>query len=178
TWETRNYNSEATLNQALYVGASFVIFLREIYGAQSHAAFYQSWRATSDFNLSFELTFGLNLAGLTQQWQDWIVNNNTVVSPGITDTTVAEVELPPPPEPLPEGLARVNIYLLNFRTGPTEDHDVLYTLRAGQLLLPIGRNESGEWILAELPDGTQGWLLAEFLDYDESIENLTVSLFY
>jgi hypothetical protein len=50
-------------------------------------------------------------------------------------------------------------------------------LSIGQLLLPIGRNETADWLLVELPDGTQGWLFGEYVDYDGDLNALTISLY-
>jgi hypothetical protein len=177
SWDTRNPATEADLNNVLYLGASFVHYLEQAYGPQSHATFYGNWRSSGDFYASFNATFGKPLPELDQEWRAWLLGNQSVVA---SAPQAASAEAIPPVllAELPEGMARVNAYWLNMRTGPSLEHDVLHLLSIGQLFLPLGRDESGEWLLIELPDGTQGWLFAEYIDYDASIEDLTESLYY
>ena len=176
TWDSRYAATEADLDNALLLGASFVHFLEQTYGPQSHANFYANWRSSGDFYAAFDLTYGSSLAALDGAWRAWLVGNESVVA----SAPVEEVPAVPPVllAPIPEGMARVNAYWLNMRTGPSLDHEVLHLLSIGQLFLPLGRNESGEWLLIELPDGSQGWLASEFVDYDGSFDNLTESLYY
>jgi hypothetical protein len=175
-WDSRNYANEASLDHVLLVGASFVAFLKTVYGNQSLVTFYGNWRSGQDFQGAFVLTYGKTLDELDQLWKDWLLNSDSIALAGSGDQTAASVPAVMMPE-LPEGMARVNAYWLNFRDGPSLENNVLALLSIGQLLLPIGRDESGEWMLVELPDGTQGWLFREYVDYDGSVEDLTVSLY-
>jgi Peptidase MA superfamily len=175
-WDSRNYSNEASLDHVLMIGASFVTFLKTIYGGQAFATFYGNWRAGEDFNGAFVLTYGKTLDELDQEWKSWLLNNDSIVvvsSEEQTSVTVPAVML----AEIPEGMARVNAYWLNFRDGPGLDFQAVALLSIGQLLLPLGRDESGEWMLVELPDGTQGWLFSEYVDYTGSIDDLTVSLY-
>ena len=52
---------------------------------------------------------------------------------------------------------------INFRTGPGFDSNVLWELRQGQKLLLKGRPKNG-FIAAVLPDGSEGWVSAEFVE--------------
>lgn len=176
TWDTRNYNTEAELENALLIGASFITYLREIHGGPALAQFYGNWQGTGSFQEAFMLTFGRSLDMLSIDWQNWILNNNTpnIASLPANDTpNIPAVLLPE----IPDGMARVNAYWLNFRTAPNLEDEVIQLLSIGQLVLPLGRDESGEWLLVELQDGAQGWLFAEFIDYDGNIADLTVSLY-
>lgn len=174
SWDSRNYSSEAALDHALLIGASFVVYLREVYGAQAMASFYANWRNTLDFYGAFVTTFGVSLQDLDVAWRGWLANNTAVAS--VDEPTVANVPAIILPD-IPEGMARVNAYWLNFRDSPQLEDNVLALLNIGQLVLPLGRDESSEWILVELADGAQGWLFAEYLDYDGDIDALTVSLY-
>jgi hypothetical protein len=175
TWDSRNYSSEASLDHALLLGASFVTYLKQVYGNQSLASFYANWRVGQSFRDAFVNTFGVGLGELGAGWRAWVNNSQAavVVENSLPAPTIPAVILPP----IPEGMARVNAYWLNFRDGPSEENEVLALLSIGQLLLPIGRNETADWLLVELPDGTQGWLFGEYVDYDGDLNALTISLY-
>ncbi|MFP4322673.1 MAG: hypothetical protein ACLFTK_09480 [Anaerolineales bacterium] len=177
-WDTRDYSTEAELNHAIWIGASFVLFLQAEYGTAAHAQFYGNWRASGDFYTAFELTYGRSLETLSINWQDWVFNRpaGAQMAEAPASANAAPIMLPP----VPDGMARVNAYWLNFRDGPSLDHEVVHLLSIGQLVLPMGRDESGEWLLAELPDGTQGWLFSEYIDLSPAlaaIDELTVSFY-
>ena len=57
---------------------------------------------------------------------------------------------------------------INFRRGPGFDSDVLWELRQGQILLLKGGPKHG-FIAAELPDGSEGWVCAEFIEVVDSV---------
>lgn len=175
TWDSRNYSSEASLDHALLLGASFITYLKQVYGGQGMVNFYATWRSGQSFTDSFATTFGVGLAELDAGWRSWVGNSQVaiVAENSLPSPTIPAVMLPP----IPQGMARVNAYWLNFRDGPSETHHVVALLSIGQLLLPIGRNETADWVLVELPDGTQGWLFSEFVDYDGEMESLTISLY-
>lgn len=177
TWNTHNTRSEAELDRALMVGASFAIYLKEVFGAGAMAKFYANWRTGGDFHQAFQPTFGRSLEELNGAWRAWLLSSaqSTVIQELPNQYTV---ELQPIMlAPLPEGMARVNTRWLNFRTEPDVDAEALMLLTLGQLILPIGRNETEDWLLVELPDGTHGWVYHEFVDYDGSIPDLTVALY-
>jgi hypothetical protein len=175
TWDSRNYGNEQGLDHALQLGASFVMYLRAIYGQGSIAAFYQAWRGGGDFAGAFPQSFGASLAQLSQGWAGWLLNGQGLIASSQDFPTAG------PPAPIlpqiPPGMGRVNAYWLNFRTAPDTEAEVLALLSIGQLFLPIGRDESAEWLLVELSDGTQGWLFGEYVDYDGQVEDLVVSLY-
>lgn len=175
-WDTRSYTNESELNDVLFIGGSFVTFLQQIYGYERKILFYGQWRTSGDFYGSFEAIYGEPLASLTGAWQNWVTNNQSGVIAANQDSYTPQIPAVMLP-PIPEGMARVNVYWLNFRVAPDQDSEALSLLSIGQLLLPIGRDEASEWMLVELPDGSQGWLFAEYLDYDADISDLTVSLY-
>jgi len=175
TWDSRSAASETDLDHALLLGASFVTYLNQIYGTGAHAAFYLNWRDQGSFSGAFVATYGKTLGELAAGWGGWLLNNTSIAAAPAENAAVSTpiVILPE----IPPGMARVNAYWLNFRAGPSTEFDALAVLSIGQLLLPIGRDESQEWVLVELPDGAQGWLYSEFIDYDGSIDDLVVSLY-
>jgi hypothetical protein len=175
TWDSRNYTSESDLDHALKIGASFVLYLREIYGAGALAYFYQTWRTGGDFRAAFPQAFNASLESLSQAWGAWLTSQERLaLSPPNSLTPDIPATLL---QPLPEGMARVNAFWLNFRAAPSTEADVIAVLTVGQLLLPLGRNEEATWLLVELPDGSQGWLYREFVDYEGDFEALTVSFY-
>jgi hypothetical protein len=176
-WDSRDYATESGLNEVMSIGSSFVTYLQQTYGNERRILFYGNWRQTGDFYSSFDAIYGQPLSALSISWREWILSNaDSGIVPAGDDGYTPEIPAIMLP-PIPEGMARVNVYWLNFRVSPAEDAEALALLSIGQLLLPIGRDESGEWLLVELPDGAQGWLFAEYLDFEGSIEDLTVSLY-
>lgn len=51
-----------------------------------------------------------------------------------------------------------------FRTGPGNDHKILKMVRSGEKLLVIEKQES--WTRVQLPNGTEGWMLNQWLTED------------
>jgi uncharacterized protein YraI len=69
-------------------------------------------------------------------------------------------------------LGEVAVDALNLRIGPGTNHPVLRILNKGQELEIYGRNENHDWLLIELPSGTQGWVAAEFVETGTDISAL------
>ena len=72
----------------------------------------------------------------------------------------------------------VNVDSLNLRLGPGLDHVVIRLLHTGQELDILGRNEKLDWLLVELPSGTQGWVYFEYVDTEANIAELPLKEAY
>jgi beta-lactamase superfamily II metal-dependent hydrolase len=74
------------------------------------------------------------------------------------------VPLPPTPtvEPTPPTATAISRNAI-MRAGPGTDFDVVEQLDAGTLVTPLGRNELGNWIFAESPGGSHGWIYRSFI---------------
>jgi uncharacterized protein YgiM (DUF1202 family) len=85
------------------------------------------------------------------------------VEPTITPQTEPEVRV---------ATGVVNVDSLNLRLGPGLDHVVVRLLHTGQELIILGRNEKLDWLLVELPSGTQGWVYSEYVNTPADIAEL------
>ncbi len=72
----------------------------------------------------------------------------------------------------------VNADSLNLRLGPGLDHVVIRLLHTGQELDILGHNEKLDWLLVELPSGTQGWVYYEYVDTQANIVELPLKEAY
>ncbi len=52
----------------------------------------------------------------------------------------------------------------SLRTGPGQDFDRIEVLAGGQQLMILGRDEAGDWLQVEAPDGATGWIFADLLN--------------
>lgn len=57
-----------------------------------------------------------------------------------------------------------DILTATFRTGPGNDHKILRMVRSGEKLEVIEEQES--WSMVRLPNGTEGWMLNQWLTTD------------
>lgn len=64
------------------------------------------------------------------------------------------------------GIAKVGG--INFRMGPGFDSDILWELQQGQRLQLKGIPKNG-FIAAVLPDGSEGWVRAEFIEVSNGV---------
>jgi hypothetical protein len=95
--------------------------------------------------------------------------------------TAVPVEPTPTPQAEPEARAAtgiVNADSLNLRLGPGLDHVVVRLLHTGQELDILGRNEKLDWLLVELPSGTQGWVYRKYVTTQADIAELPLKEAY
>lgn len=66
-------------------------------------------------------------------------------------------------------------YFLNVRTGPGLTHHAVATVQRGAVLTLLGyRNAAGNWIMVALPNGTQGWVHAGYVQTSVPVSSMTV----
>ncbi|MCK9173346.1 MAG: SH3 domain-containing protein [Desulfuromonas thiophila] len=112
----------------------------------------------------------LNVAGLNYAYYDGIyyqpmASGYRVVEAPMT-TLVTPTPPPPPPQrlPLPSqalGQVRVQVEMLNVRSGPSRLQPVVGHVTAGTSLVVLGT--APDWYYVQLPDGTYGWVWAQFV---------------
>ena len=98
------------------------------------------------------------------------------VSP--TDTPLPPTDTPvptpaPTDTPLPPTI-RVTADILNARSEPNTDSEIIKKLEQGTMLPVVGRNVAGDWVLISLSDGQEAWLSAEWVESTIPIETLEI----
>ena len=83
---------------------------------------------------------------------------------GVESLRPGAVALPPTPtvEPTPTSAIAISRNA-TLRAGPGTEFDVVEQLDAGTLVTPLGRNDIGNWIFAEAPSGSHGWIYRSLL---------------
>jgi len=84
-------------------------------------------------------------------------------SPTATSAPTPETATATPPPTAGVPTAVVNPETLNLRAGPNTGYAVLASLSQGWALRVWGRNAEGTWLRVAAPDGTEGWVAAEFV---------------
>jgi len=82
--------------------------------------------------------------------------------------TPAVTETPLPPT------IRVTADILNARSEPNVDSEILTKLEQGTMLPVLGRNVAGDWVMISLSDGQEAWLAAEWVESTIPVQTLPV----
>ncbi len=75
------------------------------------------------------------------------------------------------PSELSEPVAKENSRL---RAGPGTEYDPVGRVPQGAVLTIVGRNESGDWLVVERPDGSQAWIAAFLVDNAPDLDSLPI----
>lgn len=94
-------------------------------------------------------------------------------TPTPTITPTPTLTPTPTPTPLPTYVAEVIGELVNLRSGPGNDYEVLNIIPVGEDVELIGKTADGEWILVRTQAGDKGWIYRELLQ-PESGAKMTV----
>lgn len=62
----------------------------------------------------------------------------------------------------------------NLRAGPGTDYPKIGSAAAGTTLTIIGRNEAGDWLMIERPDGSRAWIAAFLVDNAPNLDSLPI----
>lgn len=89
---------------------------------------------------------------------------------GLNDLEALAV-VTPDPNILP--LAEVSEELVNLRSGPGAEYEVLSQLSQGQMLAVVGRNEAGDWLAVKFGSDA-GWIFGELVTYSGDSADLPV----
>jgi hypothetical protein len=95
-----------------------------------------------------------------------IVPTETPAVGAPTDAPSATETSSPAPSETPAAsvlTGTVNTESLNLRMGPNTGYAVITRLSRGWVLEVQGRNAEGTWLRVTAPDGTEGWVAAEFV---------------
>ena len=90
-------------------------------------------------------------------------------TPTPTPTPIAT----PIPTPKPDAVVNVKA-LLNLRSGPGTDYDVLGVLKEGDHLKVTGRNQADDWLRVVAPDGQEGWVAVPLLEINVSFDDVAI----
>ena len=88
---------------------------------------------------------------------------------------MATPPLPPAPPPVAAptiaspASAEVTVELLNLRAGPNPDAELLQQVKQGDALPILGRDDTGDWLRVQLPDGEAGWVSAQYVRVDADV---------
>jgi hypothetical protein len=94
-----------------------------------------------------------------------------------------ETPLPPTDTPVPTPAAtdtplpptiRVTADILNARSEPNTDSEIIMKLEQGTMLPVLGRNIVGDWVMIALSDGQEAWISAEWVESTVPLETLAV----
>lgn len=70
--------------------------------------------------------------------------------------------------------AVVRNQVVNLRTGPSLDNEIIIQMRDGDILAVLGRNIDASWLLVRRLDGTRGWVNAGLVQLNIELENVPV----
>lgn len=108
-------------------------------------------------------------------------------APGVTGEVASEVAVPPPtatlpptptpiPTPTPEPAGVVSADLVNVRTGPSTDFEILGMVSLGEEVDILGRNPEGTWwrvccvTATETGSEEVGWIIGDFVEENFSTD--------
>ncbi len=63
-----------------------------------------------------------------------------------------------------------DVLLINFRTGPGNDYRIEKRLKSGTALQRVGQNEEGSWSKVIAPDGTEGYVLSQYIGLEPTAQ--------
>ena len=84
-------------------------------------------------------------------------------TPTPTITPTPTLTPTPTPTPLPTYVAEIIGELVNLRSGPGSDYEVLTIIPLGDEVELVGKTADGEWILVRTNEGQEGWIYRELL---------------
>lgn len=68
-----------------------------------------------------------------------------------------------------------NSNVLNVRSLPSTNGEIVTSLSAGSTFPINGRNEAGDWLHVQLEDGSTGWVLATLVSVDGDVNQLPIT---
>jgi len=71
--------------------------------------------------------------------------------------------------------AVINTALVNIRTGPSTDFEIMTVVDRGEEYELIGKNGGGDWWQVCCVDDVPGWVAVEFVDTDGAVENVPLA---
>jgi uncharacterized protein YraI len=112
--------------------------------------------------------------------QEVWVPAETVAAQGSLEAVAVAANIPPAPTPTdtpePRPFAVVAAPLVNLRTGPGTDFDVLGQASQGTRLEIIGRDGAGDWWQVCCVDAQQAWITDELVTREGPVERVALAL--
>ncbi|MFN8494242.1 MAG: SH3 domain-containing protein [Caldilineaceae bacterium] len=90
-------------------------------------------------------------------------------------TTTAPPANTPKPDPKAKVKAIVNTPLVNIRSGPSTDDEILTTVDRGEEYEIVGKNAKGDWWKVCCVDDKPGWVSTELVDTDGPVDSVAVA---
>ncbi|MCC9077113.1 DUF3048 domain-containing protein [Litorilinea aerophila] len=86
--------------------------------------------------------------------------------PTATPTASPTPEVSPSPTPYQEPTGQVNADVVNLRSGPGTQYNIIGRVRRGDTVTIVGRNETGSWLRVCCPAGEaiQSWISGDLVD--------------
>ena len=72
-------------------------------------------------------------------------------------------------------MGEVTADVLNLRSGPGTNYEVVRTLQKGDLVTVFAKAPDGVWLSIMLPDGTRGWAHSDWVDLPVGLESILVT---
>jgi len=85
-------------------------------------------------------------------------------TPTPTATATPTITPTPTPTPIPTYVANITAELVNLRSGPGNDYDVLEIIAAGAKVEIVGKTKDGEWVMVRAEDEQEGWIHKDLLE--------------
>jgi len=91
-----------------------------------------------------------------------------------TETPVSATATPIPPTatpiPGPGDADAASTDILNVRSGPGVQYEIISTLAEGEQVTLLGRNDDASWLYIQKSDGLEGWVSADYLIINSTID--------
>ncbi|MBN2503088.1 MAG: hypothetical protein JXB38_20090 [Anaerolineales bacterium] len=108
----------------------------------------------------------------------YTATNTLLPTATITQTPVPTITQTPAPTNTPTevvAMAAIQIEEVELRSGPSPDYGLVAVVSKGEALQVIGQLEQCSWLLVELPDGEQAWLLGLFAEVQPACDLIAVA---
>ena len=114
----------------------------------------------------------INMANGSKAWVSgksyYLQTNVTITNMPVWQGTA------PTPAPTSGSGTIANAYYVNLRTGPSVAYPIITAVPTGTNVTLLGRNGSATWLKMRLPNGTQGWMNANYVSSSSTFANLPV----
>jgi SH3-like domain-containing protein len=86
------------------------------------------------------------------------------VTPTVTDLPAPDpATATPTPTPPIKAVIKPSANVVNLRSGPSQTTRLIGSLKASSAIQVISYSSDQKWVLVQLDDGSEGWILAEFI---------------
>ena len=96
-------------------------------------------------------------------------------TPTPTSTPTRTPTSTPTPTPMPTYVAKITAELVNLRSGPGDEYDVLEIIPAGEQVELVGKTQNGAWIMARVADGEKGWIYRDLLQPEAGAQMMVLT---